>query len=153
MKKRLFVCLLALLLAFAFPINAMAASNQSTEERIVYFEDGSYITVTLSEVQTRASGTKSGNKTYRYYNSNDVEVWRAVLSGTFTYTGSSATCTASSCNITISNTAWYVVSKTATKSSNTAKASVIMGRKLLGVTIEKKSAELSLSCSANGTLS
>ncbi len=142
-----------LLLAFIFPINAMAASIQSTEERSVYFEDGSYITVTLSEVQTRASGTKSGSKTYRSYTSDGTEEWRAVLTGTFTYTGSSATCTASSCNITISNTAWYVVSKTATKSSNTAKASITMGRKLLGVTIEKKSADLSLSCSANGTLS
>lgn len=152
MKKRLFSCLLVLLLAFAFPINAVAASIPSAQE-VIYFEDGSYITVTLSEVQTRASGTKSGNKTYRYYNSNDVELWRAVLTGTFTYTGSSATCTASSCNVTISNTAWYVVSKTASKSGNTAKASIVMGRKLLGVTIEKKSAELSLSCSANGTLS
>ena len=152
MIKRLFSCLLVLVLAFVFPINAMAASVPSAQE-VIYFEDGSYITVTLSETQARASGTKSGSKTYRSYTSDGTEEWRAVLSGTFTYTGSSATCTASSCNVTISNTAWYVVSKTATKSGNTAKASITMGRKLLGITIEKKSAELSLSCSANGTLS
>ncbi len=152
MIKRLFSCLLVLLLAFVFPINTMAASTQSTQE-VIYFEDGSYITVALSEAQSRASGTKSGSKTYKCYNSNDVELWRAVLTGTFTYTGSSASCTASSCNVTIYDSAWYVVSKTASKSGNTAKASITMGKKLLGITIEKKSAELSLSCSANGTLS
>lgn len=152
MKKKLFIYLLVLVLAFIFPINAIAAPTQSPQE-VIRFEDGSYITITLSEAQDRASGTKSGSKTYRYYTDNGTEEWRAVLTGTFTYTGSSATCTASSCNVTIYNSAWYVVSKTATKSDNAAKASLTMGKKLLGITIVKKSAELSLSCSANGTLS
>lgn len=152
MKKKLFACLLVLVLAFIFPINAMAASTQSAQE-VIYFEDGSYITVTLSETQARASGTKSGSKTYRYYDSNEVELWRAVLNGTFTYTGSSATCTASSCNVTIYNSAWYVVSKTATKSGNKALADLTMGKKALGITISKKSVSMQLACDANGTLS
>lgn len=152
MKKKQLTGLLVLLLAFAFPVSAMAAPTQAAPE-VIYFEDGSYITVSLSEAQTRASGTKSGNKTYRYYDSNDVELWRAVLTGTFTYTGSSATCTASSCNVTISNSAWYVVSKTATKSGNKALADLTMGKKVLGITISKKSVSMQLACSANGTLS
>jgi len=152
MKKKLFTCLLVLVLAFIFPINAMAASTHSVQE-VIYFEDGSYITVTLSETQARASGTKSGNKTYRYYTDNGTEEWRAVLTGTFTYTGSSATCTASSCNVTIYNSAWYVVSKTATKSGNKALADLTMGRKLLGITVSKKAIALQITCSASGTLS
>lgn len=152
MKKRFFVCLLVLLLAIVFPVNVIAAPNQDTHE-VIYFEDGSYITITLTETGSRASGTKTGSKTYNYADENGNVAWKAVLTGTFTYTGSSATCTASSCNVTIYDSAWYVVSKTASKSGNTAKASIVMGKKLLGITIEKKSAELSLSCSANGTLS
>lgn len=152
MKKRFFVCLLVLLLAIVFPVNVIAAPNQDTHE-VIYFEDGSYITITLTETGSRASGTKTGSKTYNYADENGNVAWKAVLTGTFTYTGSSATCTASSCNVTISNSAWYVVSKTATKSGNKALSDLTMGRKLLGITISKKSVSMQLACSANGTLS
>ena len=87
------------------------------------------------------------------YNSADELLWKAVLTGTFTYNGTSATCTASSCNVIIYDSDWHEISKSATKSSNTASASVTMGRKFLGITIDKETFYLSLSCDKNGVLS
>lgn len=152
MKKKYIACIVALLLIILCPVNVMAETNQDKAEDIIYLEDGNYITITLSETSARASGTKSGSKTYRYYNSDDVEEWRAVLTGTFTYTGSSATCTAASCNVTITNTNWYVVSKTASKSNNVATADVTMGLKFLGITVNKENISIRITCNSSGTL-
>ena len=105
------------------------------------------------ESASRSSGTKSGRATYNYYDSNGARGWTAVLNGTFTYTGSSATCTASNCNITIYDSAWYTVSKSASKSGNSATAAVTMGKKLLGVTVTRVPVDLILTCDANGNLS
>lgn len=152
MKKYL-ACAIALLLLVLCPINVMADKNDPKTETMIYLENGDYITVTLSESSTRATNTKSGSKTYTYYSSSGTTEWKAVLTGTFTYTGSSATCTASNCNVTLYNSAWYVVSKTASKSGNKATADVTIGQKWLGITVNKESVSILLTCSANGTLS
>ena len=88
-----------------------------------------------------------------HYNSADELLWKAVLTGTFTYNGTSAACTASSCNVTIYDSNCHEISKSATKSSNTASASVTMGRKFLGITVAKNDYSISLSCDKNGVLS
>lgn len=152
--KRLFsIILVALLVVTLMPIQTFATTDIRENSNVVYYEDGSYVIIELTYKETRASGTKTASKTYKYYNSDDVEQWRAVLSGTFSYTGSSATCTASSCNVTISNSAWYVVSKSATKSANVAIGEVTIGRKFLGITVDKESATIRITCDANGNLS
>ena len=153
MKKRFAVLFFVILIVAMLPTNALAAGMQSQEENIIYFEDGSYIVVTLSEIETRASGTKTGQKTYNYLDGNGEVSWKAVITGTFTYTGSSATCTSSICDVTVYDTAWYVVSRTTGKSGNTATAEVTMGRKYLGITVTKKTLSLKITCDANGNLS
>ena len=125
----------------------------ATDFNVIKLDDDSYFIIEIEEIDLRASGTKSGKKTYTYNSSSGTALWKAVLNGTFTYTGSSATCTASSCDVTIYDSAWYVVSKSATKNANSATASVTMGQKILGVTTSKKTASLKLTCDANGNLS
>lgn len=120
---------------------------------VIMLKDGSYFTVEVEESVQRASGTKSGTKTYTYNSSSGTALWKAVLSGTFTYTGLDATCTVSSCDVTIYDSDWYVVSKSASKSANSATASVTMGQKVLGITVSKRTASLQLTCDANGYLS
>ena len=144
------------LLAFAMFISVIpftGFAEETNEQETIIFEDGSYMTETIIEISARASGTKTGSKVKRYYDADGNLEWTATLTGTFTYTGSGSTCTASSCSITVSNSAWYTVSKSATKSGNTANATVVMGKKVLGVTVTKVSANVSLSCDANGNLS
>ena len=149
--KRILALLIALCLIATVPLTTSATSN--TDDSVIYLDDGSYIVVTVSSFDTRASGTKSGSKSYNCYTPQDELEWKAVLSGTFTYNGTSATCTSSSCNITVYDTSWYEVSKTATRSGNTAYATFTMGRKVLGITVSKREYSLTLSCDANGILS
>lgn len=153
MKQFSKIVILAFLIVALLPVNVFAATNTTVADGTIYLEDGSYITVTLSCKDSRATSSKTASRTYTYYNSNDVEQWRAVLTGSFTYTGSTSSCTSSSCNVTITNTNWYVVSKTASKSGSSATADLTMGKKLLGITVSKKSISMKLTCDANGNLS
>lgn len=149
--KRLICLLLSLILtAMVFPLVGYASEN---ETETVYFEDGTYLKITIDAVQSRASGGKTATKTYEYNDSNGNIMWKAVLNGTFTYTGTSATCTASSCTVTVYDSSWYQVSKSVGKSGDTANATLTMGHKLLGVTITKKTVNMTLTCDPNGNLS
>lgn len=148
--KRFICCLLVCCLFMTvLPFSAKAEEN---ETEIIYLDDGGYIIVTIDSVSSRASGTKTGSKTYTYTNSSGTG-WKAVLSGTFTYTGSSATCTSSSCDVTVYMSDWYTVSKSAGRSGNSATASIKMGRKVMGVTVETVPISMKLTCDANGNLS
>lgn len=144
----------AVLIVMAISILSLPANAASTEEIIVtYFEDGSYMTETIIVSNARASGTKTASKVKNYYDGSGNLDWKATLTGTYTYTGSSSTCTSSSINVTIYDSAWYTISKSATKSGNTAYATVTMGQKMLGVTVSEVPASISLKCDANGNLS
>lgn len=148
MKRLISALLLTALLVMAFPVSGSAVDND-----IIYFADGGYIIKEISIIKSREAGTVTGNNTYTYYDNNGDASWKAVLSGAFSYNGSSATCTASSCDVTIYDSAWYIVSKSASKSGNTATALVTMGYKTLGVAINKVPININLSCDANGNLS
>lgn len=150
--KGISIILAAILLLGGVPMKAQAAQRQGAE--VIYLEDGSYIEKYIAESYlSSASGTKSGASTYDYHGANGALIWTAKLYGTFTYNGVSATCTASSCDVTIYDSNWYVVSKTAGKNGNKATASVTMGLWHLGVTVSKTTYSLSLTCDKNGVLS
>lgn len=151
MKRIISVLLLLVVFASIVPVYGFAVNDDVVS--ISYFEDGSYLVETFSERQLRASGSKAGTKSTTYHSQDGTALWKATLTGTFTYTGSSATCTGSSCNVTIYNSEWYTISKSATKSGNIAYASVTMGKKLLGVTVAQMPASVSIKCDANGNLS
>lgn len=153
MKHYLKILVLSVLICALLPVNTFAATDIPKQENVIYFNDGSYITVTLSVIDSRASGTKTGSKTYTYRGNDGVEEWRAVLSGTFSYTGVTSSCTSSRCDVTITDTAWYIVSKTASTSGNSATAELTMGRKFLGITIDKETLNMRITCDANGNLS
>lgn len=150
MKRVLSIALAILLMMTAFPIGASAVC----EDRIItYYDDGSYMVEEIWISSIRASGTVSGNKATTYYDNNNTALWKATLSGTFTYNGSSATCTVSSCTVSIYNSAWYTISKSASKSGNAAYGTGTVGEKLLGVTVQRVPFSLTLSCDKNGNLS
>lgn len=149
--KRIFAGILTLLMVVS--MFALNASAEVYADNVIYLEDGSYIVIKVIESGIRSTGTKTGRATYDYYDSDGVLGWTAVLNGTFTYNGSSATCTSSSCSVTVLDTAWYTVSKSASKSSNSATAALTMGKKLLGVTITRVQVDMILSCDPNGNLS
>lgn len=149
--KRMFIALLiAIFVCGSLPI-AGAAEAVTTEK--IEFEDGSYLIVETIRNGARASHSISGSKPYTYYNESGVAQWKATLSGTFTYTGSSATCTSSSVSTTIYDSSWSTGSKSSGKSGNKATGSVTMKKKSGGVVVKSVPVSLSLSCSANVSLS
>ena len=152
MKRFVSLILLAVLVISVVPIKCFALENEG-EFIIERFEDGSYMTERIITNHSRASGTKTGSKEKIYYDASGNADWKATVTGTFTYTGGSSACTTASCSVTIYDSAWYSISKSASKSGNTATANVAMGEKLLGVKVNEVSTSVSLKCDANGNLS
>lgn len=150
MKRALCLILTVLLTFGLLPIQGNAAENPI---ETVYFDDGSYLTVEIITNGSRATGSVTGSKPATYYDSDGVAQWKAILSGTFTYTGTSATCTSANMSVTIYDSSWYVISKSASKSGNTATGNATIGDKLGGVTVSKAPVSLTLTCDANGNLS
>lgn len=128
--------------AYTFPI---------TSSEIVYQEDGSYFVTEIiySSVSTYSTSTISGTKHSSYYSSSGKLLWKLSVTGTFSYTGSSSTCTASQCSVSNIASNWSVVSKSASKSKNTASASATMHQSGGG----NVSKTVKLSCSSTGNLS
>lgn len=151
--KRTIVMLLAVLLVItSLPFGAMAADIQPVNEERIVYEDGSYLVITLEPKQTR-SYTKTEYKYYTYYDANNVIQWRITLMGIFTYNYSTSTCDHAEISVTIYDSAWYTVSRSAYTSGNKAAGSVTIGRKLLGVTVDKDTYSLSMTCAPDGTMS
>lgn len=149
--KRVLSCVLIVLLFFTIVPMSIRAAERDVET--IYFEDGSYLVTEIITNGSRASGSVTGSKPSTYYNSSGTAQWKATLTGSFTYTGSSATCTSSSMNVTIYDSSWYTISKSASKSGNTAYGSTSIGEKVGGITVTKVPVSLSLTCDANGNLS
>lgn len=154
MKRIAALLLTVTMVLLLLPVNAYAASDfQETQViEVQRFTDGSYLVITIQSIETYASGAKTGTDTCTYYSASNEILWEAVLTGTFTYNGTTATCTASSCDVTIYDNNWYVISKSASKSANAATGTVTMGYKFLGITIKQDTYDLSLSCDPYGNL-
>ena len=151
MKKRISLLLTLLMILALLPVQVFAADST-----VAYDDDGGYTVVTIEEDQyglTRATSTKSGSITYQHYTANDELEWKAVMHATFTYDGSTSSCTSvNSLTVKTYNDTWSLYSKSYSKSGNTATGNVTMAKKLL-VGSGKVPITLTLSCDKNGNLS
>ena len=125
----------------------IAAVSTETEQ----LANGDYIEtvlVTYAQSDGAKASTVNGQKTKSYKNSSGVVMWSVTVYGTFSYTGSSATCTSASRNTTCPGSGWSIVASSASKSGNTAKATATArynnGNYSLSVTLK---------CNADGVLS
>lgn len=112
-------------------------------------------------VETAVDGTSArgevvtiyGHKNYTAYDTNGTAVWRMTLTGTFTYDGSSSSCTGASLSFTAYDSAYYKVSGNAYPSGSSAVADFTVGFRVLGITVATTNHHMVLSCDANGNLS
>lgn len=166
MKKLLTLLMTTIFLAVGLsgtPLSAHAAINDTAHEQIIsetteYFEDGSSVTIIVSEESTaltRASAySKSGSKHYVFFDQDKVELWRFTVHGTFTVNpGISATCTEDSYSIDISDNAWKNESASIYHSGNQAIGDAVFIEKLLFITIDTINCNVVLSCDSDGNLS
>ena len=154
MKKffSFFIALITVFSSLAVPCALAQEAPSANEPQVIQYDDGSYLVVAIETSYARVAGvTKTKYATYHAKNA-DVE-WKMALNGTFTYNGTTAICTASDCSVTIYNSDWYVISKSAAKNKNAASATAVLGYKMLGVKIDEKTCSLTLTCDANGNFS
>ena len=158
MKKILSLTLVAL---FIFTFSSTVALAEETkspniQQSVEYLSDGSYFVTTIETNETKSSmsmlsrsaSTKSGSKTSTYYGSNNQAIFYVRVNGTFTYNGSSSSATSASCTV-----GHYV-----SGSSSSGRGAYTSGRSAVAYATVKHGGlstyrSVTLSCSANGTLS
>lgn len=165
MKKLLSIILTTVIFISIFSLNTSAISGEKLldngtiiSESTEYFEDGSSITITITQYATenltRATKTISGSKTGTIKNGDGDVLYKFKVSGTFSVNeGVSATCTAVSCSASNLASGWSLDSSTTSKSGNVAKATGIFKYTVLFITTITKETNISLACDKNGNLS
>ena len=157
MKKLLSVFLAVIIIFSTLTVSVFASDDEIViSETTEQFEDGSYLIVTLTEEKSsnlRATSTKTGSKTFTLYNSNDEKLLVMKLTATFSYTGSSATCTNVAPTFTVYNSNWRVTKSTGTKSGNKGIGDFTAKQYVLNVPINTKDVTITITCSNTGVLS
>ncbi len=148
------ICLLTSNLLTSSPV--MAATTTTVSEETIEMEDGSYCVITTTEtlvpsITRGTTKTKSANKSYNYYNANNVLSWRYILHGTFMYDDYLVVCSDVSHTIDIPNAKnWIYDEAKRWKSGNTAYGRAVF--RLL-TTSAKKTVNLQISCTKHGVIS
>jgi ABC-type Na+ efflux pump permease subunit len=145
MKK--IITLLTIVSSILFLSLPVSALDQKKE--IIKLDNGYYLETIIEETSmARAANQKTARKTANYKNAQGAIMFSVTVTGTFTYTGSSSTCTKS----VAKNTNWKISSKSASKSGNKATAKAIAKRYVDGVAVETQNCTVTLICSSNGSL-
>lgn len=153
--KKIFITLLLTFIIF-IPANNVSALEENNESRTFEYElNGNYyeITITYDNLLTRASNSVNGHKTTTYKNSSGKTLWSVTVNGTFTYNGSTSSCTSASVSTSAVDASWKIINKSSSKSGNTAKATATAICYLNGNPINSATKTVSLKCSASGKLS
>ena len=155
--RKIFAFLLTFIMALSTTCITFAGEMPTTSNtypaEYEYFDDGSYIVTTITEssfVFARASRSKTGSKTAKYYSSSGSALWSVTVTGTFSYTGASAKCTSSSVSANSYSSSWKINSKSASKSGASATATATAK---YNDSSTYKSLSVTLTCKANGVLS
>ena len=103
---------------------------------------------------SRAAKTKSATKTVYCNDSNGNTLWSLRIVATFSYTGSSSKCTSAKAGVSSNSSYWKVATPSCSRSGNKATASTV-GKKYSskGVLLQTVTKSVTISCSANGTIS
>lgn len=152
--KRFFVAFLAIFMLLSVPTISYASDIKS-DSYIEYYSDGSYTVTTIetSTITVLANSTVSKYKTTTHYSSKSEKEWDVTVTGTFTYTGNSATCTNSTVSYKIYDSNWKVTSSVASKSGRTATGKFTLKRYVLGIPTKTVNETLTLTCSNTGVCS
>ena len=148
--KKAVAFLLAAVLVVCFSVTAFAADDAGyvVSRTVEQYANGAYAVVTVYDDTIARAGTKTGHKDYKYYVSGSL-AWTFTVHGSFSYNGSSATCTAASYTCNINKSEWYRVKGEAYPSGSAAVANGTMRRPSDGREVYPK---VTLTCTPNGVL-
>ena len=148
--KRICAVLLTALLCVCVSIPAFAADENSrvVSRTVEQYDNGACAVITVYDNTTARGGTKNGRKDFDYYESGSL-AWTFTVYGSFSYNGSSATCTAASYTYNLSDSNWTRVSGEAYPSGSAAIAKGVMQKKSTGKRVYPT---VTLTCTPNGVL-
>ena len=142
---------LTLVLMLIIPTNNIHALEENYNT--TYYENGYYYEISITVTNSVARSAKEGSKTIYCKNSSGKTLWSITVNGTFTYNGSTSSCTSASVSTSVVDGSWKIASKFSSKSGNTAKATATAHCYLNGNIINRQTKTITLKCSANGKLS
>lgn len=162
MKKAfpVLLVLLVLTLLFSVPVYASEGSGPSHEGIVVdieYLENGDYIVTVIEDDEIIIPGdatatTVTKTKTSNYYNSSGTRLWNVKVQGTFTYNGTTCTCTKASHQATSYASSWSIISASHSKSGNHATATAT-ARHYYSTGYNDYTRSVTLTCSPTGVFS
>lgn len=152
MKKTLaFTLLLAILCCTIFGFSASA--TEATKVTIEKLDNGDYIETTITYYDTGdKAATRSGSKTNNYKNSSGETLWSVTVYGTFTYNGTTSSCTSVSHSASAYADGWSIKSSSSSKSGYCATATATATQRIL-IATKDYSMTVNLYCSPYGILS
>lgn len=145
-----------MLILLCIPISNVSALENTRQYTYIEetFDDGTYIEITIEydNIQTRSTTTKS--KTATYKSEKGTSLWSVTVKGTFTYNGSTSTCTSSSVSTKNYSASWKLINAKSWKSGATASASVTAKQYHQdGTVLRTINKTVKLTCDKNGNLS
>ena len=154
--KRIILTILSLILLFniSIPSNAQVPITSSFE--VDYLGDGLYGITTYeisNDFSTYATSTKTATKKYTIQNSDGENLAMFKLRATFSYNGSSATCTSATYSTEIYDDNWSFTEASATKSGGTATGTFTAKCVKFFITVQKVEKTITLTCDKNGNIS
>ena len=150
--KKIISILAAFTLVFHLPIIANASDANITEpcqsKEIINLEDELIIEYSITESNPNArASTKTATKTATCKLKDGTVVATIKLTATFSYTGSSATCTSASSSYSLTP-GWSYSDRTTTRSGNKATTSAKFSKGFSSATIT-----VTMTCSNSGEIS
>lgn len=151
--RKFISAILIILCVSACDINVLAMSAETSAVKylpqIEYQSDGSYYITEIHLINDFFRSGKKGQKSTSYYTPSGSLAWKLTVTGTFSYNGSSSSCSNATSSLSSVSSSWSTVSKSAYPSGNTAVGTATM-RQNGGGNISKS---VQLKCSASGILS
>jgi hypothetical protein len=154
------VFLIAPVPAFA-DTSVLADKTVAEVTDVVYLNDGSRIVTEISVEPSRvltlatasATSTKTGSKTVSYENSSGTLLWYVKVTGTFSYDGSTSSCTSSTVTASAPDSNWVIAGQSASKSGSQATGTATAKLYKGSTVVQTVSKTVILSCSKTGALS
>jgi hypothetical protein len=143
-------------------VSGAQETYKTVKSEITYMDDGSYYVTTVNEstpniipsnMLQAASSTKTSTKRTTYYNSSGDSLWYVQVTGTFTYNGTTSSCTGSIVSAASQVSAWVISSRSTSRSGNQALGSAT-AKRYNGLTVAQTvSKTVTITCSKTGALS
>ena len=153
LRRLLAICCMIFICLSTVNVPTVKAAEEDTSDDSLPFVE------VIEEMPTqpslsRAAKTKSATKTVYCNDSNGNTLWSLRIVATFSYTGSSSKCTSAKAGVSSNSSYWKVSVSSCTRSGNKATATAV-GKKYSskGVLLQTVNKSVTISCSANGTIS